>query len=152
MEMRQRDEVKRSKAWVIVMIASSAIILLLIAFFITNFVMGNPLKGEWLEESQGYQLDIDDDEITVEATIDGAYVELDLYYTLNKEDKTITLKSSPTAIAEAAEDTDGKLTASQIDEAINEFVATYNYSIEGGKLILSEREFGNEFVFTRIEK
>ncbi len=152
MEMRQRDEVKRSKAWVIVMIASSVIILLLIAFFITNFVMGNPLKGEWLEESQGYQLDIDDDEITVEATIDGAYVELDLYYTLNKEDKTITLKSSPTAIAEAADDTEGKLTAGEIDEAIKEFVATYNYSIEGGKLILSEREFGNEFVFTRIEK
>lgn len=152
MEMRQRDEVKRSKAWVIVMLVSSAIILLIVAFLITNFVMGNPLKGEWLEESQDYQLDIDDDEITVEATIDGAYVELDLYYTLNKEEKTITLKSSPTAIAEAAEDTDGKLTASQIDEAINEFVATYNYSIEGGKLILSEREFGNEFVFTRIEK
>ncbi len=152
MEMRQRDEAKRSKAWVIVMIASSAIILLLAVFFITNSVTGNPLKGDWLAEDKGYQLDIDDDEITVEATIDGSYVELDLYYTLNKEDKTITLKSSPTAIAEAAEDTDGKLTASEIDEAINEFVATYNYSIEGGRLILSEREFGNEFVFTRVDK
>ena len=152
MQMRQRDEAKRSKAWVIVMLASSAIILLLVAFFITNSVTGNPLKGEWLAEDKGYHLDVEEDEITVEATIEGSYVEVDLYYTLNKEDKTITLKSSPTAIAEAADDTDGKLTAGEIDEAIKEFVATYNYSIEGGKLILSEREFGNEFVFTRVDK
>ena len=152
MEMRQRDEVKRSKAWVIVMLVSSAIILLIVAFLITNSVIGNPLEGEWLAEDKSYQLDIDDEEITVETTIDGQYVEVDLYYTLSKEDKTITLKSSPTAIAEAVDDTEGKLTAGEIDEAIKEFVATYNYSIEGGKLILSEREFGNEFVFTRIEK
>ena len=55
MQMRQRDEAKRSKAWVIVMLASSAIILLLVAFFITNSVTGNPLKGEWLAEDKGYQ-------------------------------------------------------------------------------------------------
>ena len=86
MQMRQRDEAKRSKAWVIVMLASSAIILLLIAFFITNSVTGNPLKGEWLAEDKGYHLDVEEDEITVEATIEGSYVEVDLYYTLNKED------------------------------------------------------------------
>ena len=152
MQMRQKDEAKRSKAWVIVMVASSVIILLLVAFFVTNSVAGNPLKGEWLAEEKGYHLDIDDDEITVEATIDGTFVEVDLYYTLNKQDKIITLKSNTVDIAEAAEDTDGKLSANEIDEAIGEFVSTYNYSIEGGKLRLSEREFGNEFVFTRVEK
>lgn len=152
MEMRQRDEAKRSKAWVIVMIASSAIILLLAIFFITNSVTGNPLKGEWLAEDKGYQLDIDDDEITVEATIDGQYVEVDLYYTLDKTDRIITLKSNTTAYAEAANETDGKITAGQIDEAISEFLGSYNYSIEDGKLTLTKREFEDEFVFTRIEK
>lgn len=152
MEMRQRDEEKRSKAWVIVMLVSSAIILLVIAFFITRSVAGNPLEGEWVSEEKGYHLDVDNDDITVEATIDGEYIEVDLYYTLDKTDKIITLKSSTTAYAEAADDTDGKLSAGEIDEAMSEFVASYNYSIEGGKLTLTEREFGNEFVFTRVEK
>lgn len=152
MQMRQRDEEKRSKAWVIVMLVSTIIILLVIAFFVRKSVVGNPLEGEWLAEEKGYHLDIDDDEVTVEATIDGQYIEVDLYYTLDKTDKIITLKSSTTAYAEAADDTDGKLSASEIDEAMSEFVASYDYSIEGGKLTLKEREFGNEFIFTRIEK
>lgn len=152
MEMRQRDEAKRSKAWVIVMIVSSAIILFLVAFFITNSVTGNPLKGEWLAEKDGYHLDIEDDEITVEATIDGQYVEVDLYYTLEKTDRIITLKSSTTAYAEAADDTNGKISANQIDEVISKFLGSYNYSIEDGKLTLTKREFEDVFVFTRIEK
>lgn len=152
MEMRQRDEAKRSKAWVIVMIASSAIILLVVAFLITNSVIGNPLKGEWLAEDKSFQLDIDNDEITVEATIDGQYYEVDLYYTLDKTDRIITLKSNTMAYAEAAEDTDGKISASQIDEAMTEFLGSYNYSIEDGKLTLTKREFEEEFVFTRVDK
>lgn len=152
MEMRQRDEAKRSKAWVIVMLVSSAIILLIVAFLITNSVIGNPLEGEWLAEDKSYQLDIDDEEITVETTIDGQYVEVDLYYTLDKTDRIITLKSSTMSYAEAADDTDGKVAAAQIDEAISEFLGSYNYSIEDGKLTLTKREFEDEFVFTRIEK
>ncbi len=152
MEMRQRDEAKRSKAWVIVMLVSSAIILLIVAFLITNSVIGNPLEGEWLAEDKSYQLDIDDEEITVETTIDGQYVEVDLYYTLDKTDRIITLKSSTMSYAEAADDTDGKVAAAQIDEAISEFLGSYNYSIEDGKLTLTKREFADEFVFTRIEK
>ena len=152
MQMRQRDEAKRSKLWVVVMVVSSLIILLLVAFFITKSVAGNPLKGEWIAEEKGYHLEVDDDEVTVEATIDGQYVEVDLYYTLDKTNRVITLKSNTTAYAEAADDTEGKLSAAQIDEAISEFLGSYNYSIENGKLTLTKREFEDEFVFTRIEK
>ena len=34
---------------------------------------------------------------------------------------------------------------------LSEFIASYNYSIEGDKLTLTEREFANKFVFTRVE-
>lgn len=152
MQMRQRDEEKRSKAWVIVMLASTIIILLVIAFFVTRTVTKNPLQGEWLSEEKGYHLDIDDDDVSVETTIDGQYIEVDLYYTIDKTDKIITLKASTTAYAEAADDTNGKLTASQVDEYMSEFVASYNYSVEGDTLKLTEREYGDEFIFTRIEK
>ena len=151
MQMRQRDEEKRSKVWLVAMMASSIIILLVIVFFVTESVVQNPLEGEWYSEEKGYHLEIDEDEITVEATIDGDYIEVDLYYTLDKKDKVITLKSSATAYAEAADDTDGNLSAGEIGEALSEFIASYNYSIEGDKLTLTEREFANKFVFTRVE-
>lgn len=152
MQMRQRDEEKRSKAWVIVMLVSTIIIIALIAFFATRTVVGNPLEGEWLSEEKGYHLDVDDDDITVEATIDGQHVEVDLYYTLDKTDKIITLKSSTTAYAEAADETNGKLTASDINENMSEFVASYNYSIEDDTLTLTEREYGDQFTFTKVGK
>ncbi len=152
MQMRQRDEEKRSKAWVIVMIVSTIIIVALIAFFATRTVYGNPLEGEWISEEKGYHLDIDDDDITVEATIDGQYVEVDLYYTLDKTERIITLKSSTAAYAEAADDTNGNLTASEINEALSEFVASYDYSIEGDTLTLTEREYSEQFTFTKVNK
>lgn len=152
MQMRQRDEEKRSKAWVIVMIVSTLIIVALIAFFATRTVYGNPLEGEWISEEKGYHLDIDDDDITVEATIDGQYVEVDLYYTLDKTERIITLKSSTAAYAEAADDTNGNLTASEINEALSEFVASYDYSIEGDTLTLTEREYSEQFTFTKVNK
>lgn len=151
MQMKQRDEEKRSKAWLVAVLASSVIILLVVVFFVTESVIRNPLEGEWYSEEKGYHLEIDEDEVTVEATIDGEDIEVDLYYTLDKKDKVITLKSSAAAYAEAADDTDGNLSAGEIGEALNEFVASYNYSVEGDKLTLTEREFANKFVFTRVE-
>lgn len=152
MQMKQRDEVKRSKLWVAVMAVSSVVILLLVAFGITKSIVQNPLEGEWLTEDERYRLEVEDDEITVEMTVDGQFIEVDLLYTLEKKDKILTLKSDTMEYAGAAEDTNGALTAGEVADAVGEFVASYNYSVESGKLTLTEREFGNKFVFTRIEK
>lgn len=152
MQMRQRDEEKRSKAWVIVMLASTIIILLLVAFFVTKVVSGNPLEGTWASESDDYQIEIDDDDITIEATIDGQYFEVDLYYTIDKTEKIITLKSNSTAYAKAADETGGKLTANDISEYVEELINSYDYSIEGDVLTLIEREYASKLKFTRVEK
>ncbi len=153
MQMRQRDEEKRSKAWILVMSVSSIVILLVVGLLIISSMKANPLKGEWIEEQKGYHLDVDDDEISVEAVVNGEHIEVDLHYTLDKKNKIVTLKSRAVDYADAADDTDGKLSPGEISEAMTDFVASYDYSIEGGKLTLTEREFGtNEFVFTRIEK
>lgn len=153
MQMRQRDEEKRSKEWKIVMLVSTLVILLVTGLLIVRSVLMNPLEGEWVEVDKGYHLDVDDDEITVEAVINGEHVEVDLHYTLDKTNKIITLKSRAIDYAEAADDTDGKLSPSEISDAMTDFVSSYDYSIEGGKLTLTEQEFGtNQFVFTRIEK
>ena len=104
MQMRQRDEEKRSKLWIVVMLASSMIILLVVVFFIVSPMVRNPLEGEWIAEEKGYYMDVDDDEITVITTIDGEEIEVDLSYTLDQKDKILTIKSNTSAYAEAAKD------------------------------------------------
>lgn len=152
MQMRQRDEEKRSKLWIVVMLASSMIILLVVVFFIVSPMVRNPLEGEWIAEEKGYYMDVDDDKITVIATIDGEEIEVDLSYTLDQKDKILTIKSNTSAYAEAAKDAEGNISAGEIDEALESFIASYDYSMEGGKLTLTEREFANKFVFTRVEE
>lgn len=153
MEMRQRDEEKRSKAWVLVMLISTGVIMLVLGFFLTRSMLGNPLEGEWASEEKGYYLDIDDDnELTVEGTFDGVYTEVELRYTIDKKEKVIALKANPDSYHDAAEDSDGSLTPQEIDESLESFIASYNYSIENDTLTLTEREYGEQFIFTRIKK
>ena len=106
-----------------------------------------------MAEEGGYYMDIDDDnELTLEGTFAGTYTELELRYTLDKREKVITFKATPESYREAAEESNGTLTPQEIDESIKAFVTSFNYSIDGETLTLTEREYGNQFIFTRIKK
>ena len=153
MSMKQKDEEKRSIAWRILVLASTAMIMVVVGFFIVKSVLGNPLVGDWVSEEKGYYLEIDDDnELSVEGTFDGVYTEVELRYVLEKKDKVITLKANPGSYQEAAEESDGSLTPQEIDESLESFISSYSYSIENDTLTLTERESGNQFIFTRIKK
>lgn len=151
--MRLRDEEKRSKAWKAIMLISSILIILLIAFFITRIVGGNPLEGEWYSEANGYHLDVEDrNEVTLQGTFNDTYMEIDLYYTIDKSDKIISIKPNAESYVDAAEDAKGNITAGELDELLNDFTVSYNYSLENDTLTLMEREYGEQYIFTRVEK
>ena len=151
--MRLKDEEKRSKAWKAIMLISSILIILLIAFFITRIVGGNPLEGEWYSEANGYHLDVEDEnEVTLQGTFNDTYMEIDLYYTIDKSEKIISIKPNAESYADAAEDAKGDITAGELDELLNDFTVSYNYSLENDTLTLMEREYGEQYIFTRIEK
>ena len=153
MLMKQKDEEKRSKAWTIVMIVSSILIILGIVFIITNVMVGNPLEGQWYSEANGYYLDVEDEnEVTLEGTFTDTYMEIDLYYTIDKSEKIISIKPNAESYADAAEDTKGDVTAGELDELLKDFTVSYNYSLENDTLTLMEREYGEQYIFTRIEK
>lgn len=154
MLMKQKDEEKRSKAWAIVMIVSSILIVLGIVFFITKVMVGNPLEGEWYSEANGYYLDVEDEnEVTLEGTFNDTYMEIDLYYTIDKSEKIISIKPNAESYADAAEDSKGNITAVELDELLADFTISYYYSLEKDTLTLTEREFGEQsYIFTRIEK
>lgn len=153
MPMKPRDEEKRSKAWRAIMLISSILIILLIIFFITKIVVGNPLEGEWYSEATGYYLDVEDEnEVTLQGTFNDTYMEIDLHYTIDKSEKVISIKPNAESYADAAEDTKGDVTAGELDELLKDFTVSYNYSLENDTLTLTEREYGEQYIFTRVEK
>lgn len=153
MLMRQKDEEKRSKAWTIVMLVSSILIILGIVFFITKVVVGNPLEGEWYSEANGYHLEVEDDnEVTLQGTFNGTYMEIDLQYKIDKSEKVISIKPNAESYADAAEESKGDITPGELDELLTDFTVSYNYSLENDTLTLTEREYGEQYIFTRIEK
>ena len=153
MPMKQRDEEKRSKAWRTIMLVSSILIILLIAFFITSIVGGNPLEGEWYSQETGYRLDVEDEnEVTLQGTFNDSYMEIDLHYTIDKSEKVISIKPNAESYADAAEEAKGNITPSELDELLTDFTVSYNYSLDNDTLTLTEREYGDQYIFTRIEK
>lgn len=154
MPIKQRDEEKRSKAWTIIMFVSSVLIILGIVFFITKVVTGNPLEGEWYSETNGYRLDVEDEnEVTLEGTFNDNYMEIDLHYTIDKSEKIISIKPNAESYADAVEESKGDVTAGELDELLTDFAMSYYYSLENDTLTLTEREFGEQsYIFTRIEK
>ena len=142
MEMRQRDEKKRSIMWRIVTFGSTLVIILVLGFFITNSMFGNPLEGEWVAEEKGYYLEIDDDnELTIEGNFDGELAEIELAYSLDKKAKTITIKS--------VKEIESIWTTEEMREANNTSSVTFEYSLGRKTLTLTGREYGEQFVFTR---
>lgn len=153
MMMRQKDEEKRSKAWTIIMLVSSVLIILGIVFFITKVVVSNPLEGEWYSKANGYHLDVEDDnEVTLQGTFNGTYMEIDLQYKIDKSEKIISIKPNAESYADAAEESKGDITPGELDELLTDFTVSYNYSLENDTLTLTEREYGEQYIFTRIEK
>ena len=151
--MRQKDEEKRSKAWAIIMLVSSVLIILGIVFFITKVVVSNPLEGEWYSKANGYHLDVEDDnEVTLQGTFNGTYMEIDLQYKIDKSEKIISIKPNAESYADAAEESKGDITPGELDELLTDFTVSYNYSLENDTLTLTEREYGEQYIFTRIEK
>lgn len=146
MQLRENDEKKRSLLWNIVMVVSSAIILIVLVVFSAKAIFGNPLKGEWLAEEKGYYLVIDDDNsMDVKGNFEGEDMEFDLSYTLDKANKTITIKGDK----ENYEYVTNAWTTEETSEAAGGTSVTFSYSLGRKTLTLTDREYGVEFVFTR---
>ncbi len=151
--MRPKNEEKRSKAWLAVMLVSSVLIILGILFFITQIITGNPLKGEWYSSENKYYLEVEDEnEVTLQGTFNDTYMEIDLHYTIDKSEKIISIKPNAESYEDAVEDAKGDITAGELNELLTDFTVSYNYSLEKDTLTLTEREYGNEYVFIRVKK
>ena len=152
MLIAKNNEAERSKLWRIVITVSSILIVVIAVFFLVRMFTSNPLEGNWVSEGSELALDIENNErmtVTLPDVVEEQTVEVELQYSLDRDEKTITFKEIPGALASQAESSGGQYTEENLRTALTNLTTTFSYSVDQGQLTLTEREYGEQMVFVR---
>lgn len=146
------DEAKRSKIWTVVTAVTSVLIVIIAIFLLMKMFTGNPLEGSWTDEDGNMDLKIGrNGQMTVilPASGDGEETQVPMTYTLSKEFKTISIQEDDNKIQEIAEKSNGQYTEETLKNAVQSIGTTFEYSIDGGTMTLTEREYGEQMMFNK---
>ena len=146
------DEAKRSKIWTVVTAVTSVLIVIIAIFLLMKMFTGNPLEGSWTDEDGNMDLKIGrNGQMTVilPASGDGEETQVPMTYTLRKESKTISIQEDDNKIQEIAEKSNGQYTEETLKNAVQSIGTTFEYSIDGGTMTLTEREYGEQMMFNK---
>ncbi len=152
MIIAKNDEAKRSKIWRIVMTVSSVVIVLIAIYLLVKVFTGNPLQGSWVNEDSNIEMTIKNGStltLTVPDLAEESKVDVKLDYSLDKEDKIFTISEDKEELTKLAEDSKGMYTEEALEAALGSYMTSFSYSIDGGQLTLTEREYGDQMVLTR---
>ena len=148
----KNDEAKRSQIWRIVMTVSSVLIIVGAVLLLMKLFTTNPLEGEWTDEDGVFDMSISKDGtlvFTIPEAEEAASVDVDMRYTLNKEEKTITIMADESGFQKLADQSQGQYTEDEIRNALKSVVTTFDYSVDQERLTLTEREYGEQLVLVK---
>lgn len=148
----KRDEAKRTKMYQIVTSTASILIVIVVAFFLFRMFTGNPLEGTWVSEDSDLSLTIKNNStITVNVPEVGEEmnVKVKLQYAIDKDAKQITIKKDQESLEKVAKASDGQYDADTLETALSSVITTFDYSVDGEELTLTEREYGEQMLFTK---
>ena len=161
----KNDEAMRSRIWKISTMVSSVLIVIIAIFLLTKLFTTNPLEGEWIDENGRIDLNIKSNGTMTmmvldfaEATIsgdddeeeeEGGQVEVPMSYTIDKGEKTISILDNEEEMQKIADGSDGLYTAEMLENAVSSVTTSFDYSIDQDELTLTEREYGEQIVFTK---
>ena len=146
------DEAKRSKIWTVVTAVTSVLIVIIAIFLLMKMFTGHPREGSWTDEDGNMDLKIGrNGQMTVilPASGDGEETQVPMTYTLSKESKTISIQEDDNKIQEIAEKSNGQYTEETLKNAVQSIGTTFEYSIDGGTMTLTEREYGEQMMFNK---
>ena len=146
------DEAKRIKIWTVVTAVTSVLIVIIAIFLLMKMFTGNPLEGSWTDEDGNMDLKIGrNGQMTVilPASGDGEETQVPMTYTLSKESKTTSIQEDDNKIQEIAEKSNGQYTEETLKNAVQSIGTTFEYSIDGGTMTLTEREYGEQMMFNK---
>lgn len=147
-----RDEVKRTKVYNIVSRTAFLVLVLIVGFFLIKMFTGNPLEGTWLSEDSDLTLSVKNNStITVNIPEIGEEtdVKVKVEYSIDKENKVITIKKNQEELEKVAKASDGQYDADAIEAVLGNVLTSFDYSVDGEELTLTEREYGEQMLFTR---
>lgn len=152
MLVAKNNEEKRSRIWRNVIIVASVLLVIVIGYFLYQGFFGNPLAGTWKHDESDLTLEIREKDTAV-LTWDNLYEDqtlvLNLQFSLDKSQKVVTFRASQEALEEAAEALGGDVAAEDVESVVDQMVTSFDYSVDGTELTLTEREYGEQMLFYR---
>ena len=146
---------KRLSKHHIVLLIAAAVLVIVAGFFAYEISYGNPLEGKWTTSKGEYYLRIDKDygETGVDAVVlvKEEPVKVKLECELDKKAKTITFSSEPNEYEEDVEEFEGAVSAVELHEQLQDILKAFDYSLDKNTLTLTDREYGEKLIFTRVE-
>ena len=152
MMIAKNDEARRSKIWRIVMLVSSILIIVIAIYLLLKMFTANPLEGKWESEDGDFVVDIGANGVMSVKVYDvsgGMDVTVEMPYTVDKEEKTITIKEDIEELEKQVMKAEGAYTQEALESVLADVATTFDYNIEGNRLILSEREYGEQLTFIK---
>lgn len=148
----KNDEVKRSKIWRIVTTVSTIVIIVGVILLLAKLFTTNPLEGEWADEDGSFYMSIMKNGsmvISIPEAEDALSVAVDMKYTLNKDEKTITITPDEAGFQKMADKMGGQYTEEDIRQALSTVITTFDYSVDQEQLTLTEREYGEQLILIK---
>lgn len=152
MIIAKNDEEKRSRIWRIVTTVSSALIVIIGIYLLTKMFTTNLLEGEWIDENGRIDLNIKSNGTMTMMVLDFAEedrVDVNVKYSIDKDDKIITISSKDSELEKLAEKSDDRYTKEDLEAVVDTLTGTFSYSVDKKQLTLSEREYGEQMIFTK---
>lgn len=145
--LMKNSEEKRNTAWRTVLTVSSVLIIIVAVFFVVKLFTDNPLEGTWVSDEGDITLTFSDERDSV--IVQNGSIGVTTECSVDKSNKVLTVRVSDEAVREQAEDTDGEITETQIQDLLDHIQGTYEYNIENTTLTLTEREYGSQMTFEK---
>ena len=152
MIIAKNDEAKRSRIWRTATLVSSVLIIIIAVYLLTKMFTTNPLEGTWKSEDGDFTLNIGRGgtmTVMLPDVAEGVDVDVKIPYALNKENKTVTIREDGPEFDRLAEKSDGAYTREMLESALANIMTTFDYSVEGERLTLTEREYGEQLTFIK---
>lgn len=131
---------------------STVLIILIAIYLLTKMFTTNPLEGKWAGEDGNCSLSVSGNGsvvVTLPEVAEATGVEVKLPYTIDKGDKTFTIKDDPQEIQRLTEKSGGMYTQENLESTLSSITTTFNYSVEQEQLTLTEREYGEQMTFIK---
>ena len=152
MIIAKNDEAKRSRIWRRVVLISSVLIVVTAVFLLTKLFTTNPLEGVWSDEDGRLNLDIKSNGsmvVTILELAEDGSASIDMKYTIDRDDKIITITGDGEKIQKLAEKAGEQYTEEELRNMLASISTTFDYSVDQRRLTLSEREYGEQLIFLK---